>query len=74
MGHDRLLRFPEVKDRVGFSRSSIYRLMRQGDFPEPLKTGASGASQTSPSGSIPVPRLTATSPKPYLLDRVLAVS
>ena len=37
---DRLLRLNEVITRTGLSRSSIYRMMRDGSFPEPLKIGA----------------------------------
>lgn len=33
----RFLRLPEVKDRVGLSRSQIYRLIQAGGFPAPLK-------------------------------------
>lgn len=33
----RFLRLPEVKDRVGLSRSQIYRLVQAGHFPAPLK-------------------------------------
>ena len=36
---DRLLRLSEVIERTALSRSSIYRLMRDGAFPEPLKIG-----------------------------------
>ena len=36
---ERLLRRSEVESRTGFSRTSIYRLMRAGQFPEPLKVG-----------------------------------
>lgn len=36
----RFLRLPEVKDRVGLSRSQIYRLVQAGDFPAPLKLSA----------------------------------
>ena len=36
---DRLLRREEVETRCGFSRSSLYRLMREGDFPEPIRIG-----------------------------------
>ena len=35
----RLLRLSEVRARCGLSRSSIYRKMREGSFPEPLKVG-----------------------------------
>ena len=31
---DRLVRFPEVRDRTGLSRSTIYRRMEQGTFPK----------------------------------------
>ena len=36
---DKLLRREDVEARTGLSRSSIYRLMRLGKFPEPLKIG-----------------------------------
>ena len=36
---DRLMRRSEVEGRVGLSRTSIYRLMRQGRFPEPVRVG-----------------------------------
>ena len=39
-GEDRLLRRTEVEVRTGLSRTSIYRLMREGRFPEPLKIGS----------------------------------
>lgn len=39
-GEDRLLRRREVEARTGLSRTSIYRLMREGRFPEPLKIGS----------------------------------
>ena len=35
--NDRLLRRREVEARTGISRTTIYRLMREGKFPEPLK-------------------------------------
>ena len=37
--NDRLLRREEVEAQTGLSRSAIYRLMRQGDFPTPIKIG-----------------------------------
>ena len=36
---DRLLRREEVETRCGLARSSIYREMRAGRFPTPLKIG-----------------------------------
>ena len=36
---DRLLRLSEVRARCGLSRSSVYRQMRAGAFPEPLRVG-----------------------------------
>ena len=38
-GLDRLLNMAEVLEVTGLSRSSIYSLMRQGVFSEPLKVG-----------------------------------
>ena len=36
---DRMLRREEVQERTGLSRSAIYRLMREGDFPLPHRVG-----------------------------------
>ena len=36
---DRMLRREEVQQRTGLSRSAIYRLMREGDFPVPHRIG-----------------------------------
>ena len=35
----RLLRIKQVQDRAGFSRSKIYDLIANGDFPAPIKMG-----------------------------------
>lgn len=37
--NDRLLRRRQVEDITGLSRSSIYRLMRNEEFPLPVKVG-----------------------------------
>lgn len=36
---DRLLRCEEVQELTGLSRSAIYRLMRAGQFPTPIRIG-----------------------------------
>lgn len=36
---DRMLRREEVQERTGLSRSAIYRLMREGEFPLPQRVG-----------------------------------
>ncbi len=36
---DRLLRREEVEEITGLSRSAIYRMMRAGEFPTPIKIG-----------------------------------
>jgi len=36
---DHMLRREEVQKRTGLSRSAIYRLMREGDFPLPHRVG-----------------------------------
>ena len=36
---DKLITMHGVKERVGIGRSSIYKLMRAGGFPLPLKLG-----------------------------------
>ena len=38
---DRLMTRAEVERRVGMGRSAIYRAMRDGDFPAPLRVGRS---------------------------------
>lgn len=35
----RLIRLPEVQDRVGLGRSTIYRWMAEGKFPKPVQLG-----------------------------------
>ena len=37
---DKLLRRREVEELVGLSRASIYRWMRNGEFPLPVRTGS----------------------------------
>ena len=37
---NRLLRREEVEKRTGLARTTIYRKMREGSFPEPLQVGA----------------------------------
>lgn len=39
----RILRFPEVVNRTGLSRSSVYGRIRTGDFPAPVPLGAGRA-------------------------------
>jgi prophage regulatory protein len=36
----RFIRWPEVKTRVGYSRSQVHSLIKQGRFPAPCKLGA----------------------------------
>jgi len=36
---ERLLRLPEVIERTGLSRSSLYQRINQGTFPRPIKLG-----------------------------------
>lgn len=36
----RILRRPEVENRIGLSRSTIYDMMAAGTFPRPIKLGA----------------------------------
>ena len=38
--HPRFLRISEVLDRVGVSRPTIYRWMREGTFPKQIAIGA----------------------------------
>ncbi len=36
----RVLRMREVMQRIGLSRSTIYKLMENDDFPKPMKLGS----------------------------------
>ena len=36
---DRILRRPEVQNRTGLSRSTIYAAMTEGQFPKPVRIG-----------------------------------
>lgn len=36
----RLLRRSEVEAKIGFGRAFIYRLMKQGKFPKPVRTSS----------------------------------
>jgi prophage regulatory protein len=38
-GHDRLVRLPEVLQRVGVGKSALYGLVRAKSFPIPVKIG-----------------------------------
>jgi prophage regulatory protein len=38
--HQRFLRLADVRDRVPYSRSTIYQLIAQGKFPKPISLGA----------------------------------
>ena len=37
--HNRVLRLPDVIQRVGIKRASIYRMMSEGAFPKPVQLG-----------------------------------
>jgi prophage regulatory protein len=36
----RIIRWPEVHDRVGYCRTNIYYLIQSGEFPSPIKLGS----------------------------------
>jgi prophage regulatory protein len=38
--HPKFLRLAEVRNRVPYSRSTIYQLITQGKFPKPISLGA----------------------------------
>lgn len=46
----RMLRQPEVSARVGLSRSTIWRLARQGSFPAPRRLGPSSVRWLAEEG------------------------
>lgn len=38
--NQRILRLPDVKNKVGFGRSTIYALIASGEFPSSIRIGA----------------------------------
>lgn len=49
MTTDVFIRLPEVKRSVSISRSEIYRRMRAGEFPRPVKIGVRAVAWTRSS-------------------------
>ena len=47
MDIDRLMRRHEVQQRTGLACTTIYRKMREGSFPEPVKVGARAVRWTA---------------------------
>jgi prophage regulatory protein len=39
MTENRFIRMPDLKSKVGLSKSQIYKLIQQGEFPRPIKLG-----------------------------------
>lgn len=39
MSQSRFIRMPDLRQKVGLSKSQIYKLIQQGEFPEPVKLG-----------------------------------
>jgi prophage regulatory protein len=39
----KLLRLPDVLDRVGLKKTAVYKLIGDGKFPSPVKIGSSSA-------------------------------
>jgi prophage regulatory protein len=44
---DKLLALPEVRDAVGLSSATLYRMIERGDFPCPVKIGRAARWPTS---------------------------
>jgi len=39
MSEEKILRWPEVHQRVGICRSNVHKLISEGKFPRPIKLG-----------------------------------
>lgn len=37
--NDKIIRLPEVLDKVGLKKSAVYKLIKEGDFPAQIKLG-----------------------------------
>ena len=44
----KVLRLPDVMDRVGLGSSFIYLLIQRGEFPKPIKIGARAVAWIEP--------------------------
>ena len=47
--HARMLRFPEVIERTGISRTTIWRRVRAGTFPAPVRLGSNSIGWPEPA-------------------------
>ena len=47
--HARMLRFPEVIERTGISRTTIWRRVRAGTFPAPIQLGSNSIGWAEPA-------------------------
>ncbi len=68
--NDPMLRPPEVMERTGLSRTTLWRRVRAGTFPPPTELGANAIGW--PASSIDIwlasrPQRTYGAPKPYQL-------
>jgi len=43
LGNARLIRLGAVQERVGMGRTAVYKLIKDGQFPRPVKVGAASA-------------------------------
>lgn len=43
LGNARLIRLTAVQERVGLGRTAVYKLIKDGQFPRPVKVGAASA-------------------------------
>jgi prophage regulatory protein len=43
LGKARLIRLRAVQERVGLGRTAVYKLIKDGQFPRPVKVGAASA-------------------------------
>jgi predicted DNA-binding transcriptional regulator AlpA len=37
--NDKIIRLPEVLEKVGLKKSAVYKLIKEGDFPKQVKLG-----------------------------------
>ena len=63
---EQLLRRPDVEKRVGLGRSMIYKLMRTGDFPEPVRISARSVAWRESDVSAWIAGRTVTRGKPAI--------
>lgn len=65
----RLIRRPEVQDRVGFGRTTLYTMVNEGSFPAPVQLGARAVAWRESEIDAWIESRTSTKPTAFLGEK-----